>query len=174
MKPLLLLAVAALAACSAVPRPIVIDDEPRTTRRPGSDADEERRAREALEAIQKRVEHGDLPRIQFEFDKDVITPESYETLDLVAELLGTSGRLKLYIMAHTDAVGADEYNLDLSRRRAHSVQDYLASKGVPPPSMRFHGYGASKPIADNATEEGRARNRRVEFYVTTRDWNAVY
>ena len=64
--------------------------------------------------------------------------------------------------------------MDLSRRRAKSVKTYLAAQGVPPPSMRFHGFGASKPLADNATDEGRAKNRRVEFYVTTRTWKSVY
>jgi outer membrane protein OmpA-like peptidoglycan-associated protein len=134
----------------------------------------ERKANEALKDIERRVQSGDLPKIQFEFDKDIITPESYPTLNLVAQVLLADEHLKLTIFAHADIIGTDDYNVDLSRRRAKSVKSYLASKGVPPPSMRFHGYGSSKPIADNATDEGRAKNRRVEFYVTTREWKSVY
>jgi outer membrane protein OmpA-like peptidoglycan-associated protein len=78
------------------------------------------------------------------------------------------------IFAHTDIIGTDDYNVDLSLRRAKSVKAYLASKGAAPPSMRFHGYGSKKPMADNETDDGRAKNRRVEFYITTREWNAVY
>ncbi len=68
----------------------------------------------------------------------------------------------------------EEYNLDLSARRARSVKRYFAGKDVPPPSMRSRGLGFSQPIADNSTDEGRAKNRRVEFRVTFRDWDSVY
>jgi outer membrane protein OmpA-like peptidoglycan-associated protein len=175
MKPLALLALlAGLAACGGYQRPFIIEDEDRRGPSKQSEDEAERKARDAIKDIQDRIARGDLPKIQFEFDKDAITPESYETLDLVAQVILSDERLKLEIFAHTDIIGSDEYNYDLSNRRAKSVKTYLARKGVPPPSMRFHGYGASKPIADNATDEGRAKNRRVEFYVTTRPWHAVY
>jgi outer membrane protein OmpA-like peptidoglycan-associated protein len=184
MKPIpALLLIAALCACSGRTSPIMINDD---DRRPAkADPDDrfaapqdtdaaELKAAAAIKAIERRVQAGDLPKIQFEFDKDEITPESNPTLDLIAQVLLSDEHLKLMIFAHCDSIGSDEYNLDLSQRRAKSVKTALAQRGVYPPSMRFRGYGASKPIADNATDEGRAKNRRVEFYIMTREWKAVY
>lgn len=177
------LLLATLCACSSGPQPILIDDDARRPEKAASDdrfaspagaADEDLKAAAAIRDIQRREQAGDLPKIQFEFDKDEILGESRPTLDMIAQVLTSDEHLKLMIFAHTDNVGADEYNLDLSQRRAKSVSDYLASKGVHPPSMRHRGFGAAKPIADNATDEGRAKNRRVEFYVMTREWKAVY
>lgn len=168
---------ALLAACAATksPRPLSLEDAPlRPAAASNPIDDEERQAQEALQDIEERVRRGDLPQIQFAFDSADITPRSFATLDQIAQLLLSNGRLKLRILAHTDSIGAETYNLDLSQRRAKSVKAYLASRGVPPPSMRFQGYGFSRPVADNSTDEGRALNRRVEFKITTRDWNAVY
>ncbi|MBI4061523.1 MAG: OmpA family protein, partial [Elusimicrobia bacterium] len=169
-----LLAAAALGLlCACASGPAVLgDDDPAPYGR--DDGAEERRAREALADIERKVERGDLPKIQFEFDSDAITAESDPTLILVAELLLKNPRLKLICLAHTDSVGTAEYNLDLSERRARSVKSFLVKRGVPPPSIRFRGMGYSRPIADNSTDEGRARNRRVEFRVTYRDWETVY
>ncbi len=172
-KLLFAAAFAALAACKAGPPTILITDEDRQSYKHDDEA-EERRAREELADIQKKVETGTLPKIQFEFDKDVITPESAPTLILVAKLLNKNPRLKVICLAHTDSVGTEEYNLDLSERRARSVKAYLVLQGVAPPSIRFKGMGYTRPIADNSTDEGRAQNRRVEFRVTYRDWEAVY
>jgi outer membrane protein OmpA-like peptidoglycan-associated protein len=166
-------ALAACCACKAGPPTILDNDADRQSYTRDNEA-EERRAREALADIQKKVERGDLPKIQFEFDKDEITPESDPTLNLVAELLIKNPRLKVICLAHTDSVGTSEYNLDLSERRARSVKGYLVKHGVPPPSIRFKGMGFSMPIDDNSTDEGRAKNRRVEFRVTYRDWETVY
>lgn len=174
MKKLLAAAaVGFLCACKAGPPAILINDDDRPSYIRDNDA-EERRAREALAAIQKKVETGDLPKIQFEFDRDAITPESDPTLMLVAELLMKNPRLKIICLAHTDSVGTAEYNLDLSERRARAVKSFLVKQGVPPPSIRFKGMGYSMPLADNSTDEGRAKNRRVEFRVTYRDWESVY
>jgi outer membrane protein OmpA-like peptidoglycan-associated protein len=170
--PGLVCVAAVLVACGGYTRPVLIEDEGR--RAPMSSEAELTAARERIKDIEDRIARGDLPKIQFEFDKDEIATESYNTLDRILEVILSSPRLKLMIHAHTDDVGSDEYNMDLSWRRAKAVTDYLASKGVPPPSMRFHGYGATQPLVSNATDEGRAKNRRVEFYVTTREWSAVY
>jgi len=170
--PLSLALAAALAACARPPAPIIIDEGRRTEY--VSDQEAERRAREALEDIQRRVDSGDLPKIQFRFDSDEITPESYETLDLIARIVLSNQHLKIFALAHCDSVGTSEYNQDLSERRASSVKAFLVQHGVPPPSVRYRGFGFSRPMADNATEEGRARNRRVEFRITTREWGAIY
>jgi outer membrane protein OmpA-like peptidoglycan-associated protein len=170
--PPAVLLLAALCACARGSAPILLDDDHRV-RRPSA-AEAEQTANEALRDIEDRIEKGDLPKIQFDFDKDTITPESDETLDLIAKLLLADERLELTIFAHTDGIGTDEYNLDLSRRRAESVGAYLASKGIPPPSMRGRRYGASRPVSDNVTDEGRARNRRVEFFVTARRRASIF
>lgn len=167
-----LILLAGLAACARGARPIMLDDDRRPSRR--SPEMDERSANEAIRDIERRTQAGDLPKIQFEFNSDQITPESYPTLDRIAQVVLTSERLKLLIKAYADDVGDAAYNRELSDRRAKSVKSYLVLKGVPPPSIRFHGFGAENPIADNNTEEGRAKNRRVEFHVTSREWNAVY
>ena len=82
--------------------------------------------------------------------------------------------IKLWITAHTCTIGTAEYNLKLSERRAKSVKAYLAKQGVPPPAMRHQGLGFNEPIADNGTEEGREKNRRVEFRALKDDWNSVF
>lgn len=173
MKLLLVAVVGLLCACRSGPPTLFVDDADRKAYGHDDDA-EERRAREELADIQSKVETGTLPKIQFEFDRDEITPESDPTLILVARLLMKNPRLKVICLAHTDSVGTVEYNLDLSERRARSVKEFLVKEGVPPPSIRFKGMGYSRPLADNATDEGRAKNRRVEFRVTYRDWDTVY
>jgi outer membrane protein OmpA-like peptidoglycan-associated protein len=70
------------------------------------------------------------------------------------------------VNGHTDSTGSDQYNLDLSRRRAQSVASYLSAQGVDGRRFAINGYGKSDPIASNATESGRAQNRRVEIYLT--------
>jgi OOP family OmpA-OmpF porin len=171
-RPLLLLLAATLFGCSTTPKPFILDDD----RNEGRMSDEEaaRRAQEQIDDIERRVSHGELPKIQFQFDSDAITPESYETLDLITQVVLANPKLKLFILAHCDSVGTEEYNLDLSQRRAKSVKGYLVKAGLYPPFIRYKGFGSSRPIADNATEEGRAKNRRVEFRVITRDWGSVY
>lgn len=173
MRPLLLAAIgAALGACASMGSPILIHDADHRAKMTPSE--EEQAARDAIRDIEDRVSRGDLPKIQFEFDKSDITPESFKTLDLIAAVLIANQQVKVMVLAHTDAIGTDEYNQALSQRRAEAVKSYLAAQGVHPPSMRSHGYGATRPIADNATDEGRAKNRRVEFKITTRDWSSVY
>jgi outer membrane protein OmpA-like peptidoglycan-associated protein len=170
---LIVTVLAAFAACKSGPSAILLDDD---DRRPYAHDDqaEERRASEALADIQRKIERGELPKIQFEFDSDAITPESDPTLTLISELMLKNPRLKVICLAHTDSVGTAEYNLDLSERRARSVKSFLVRQGVPPPSIRFRGMGYSRPLKDNSTDEGRAKNRRVEFRVTYRDWETVY
>lgn len=131
-------------------------------------------AEEELALLQRRIDREDLPKVQFEFDSWKVRPESAPTLDLLADLLRRNPQLKLFIAAHTCAIGSEEYNLRLSQRRAKAVKGELVKRGIPPPSIRFRGKGFSEPVADNDTPEGREKNRRVEFKILKRWWSAVY
>ncbi|MDD3763333.1 MAG: OmpA family protein [Nevskiales bacterium] len=106
-----------------------------------------------------------LHGVNFEFDKAALTANAKTLLDLTAEALAEAPAIKVEVGGHTDAKGADAYNQKLSERRAQAVVDYLAGKGIDPARMRATGYGESRPVADNETEEGREQNRRVELTV---------
>lgn len=102
--------------------------------------------------------------ILFDFDKDIIKPESKPTLDQIAQLLTSEPDLKLRVVGHTDNQGGADYNLDLSRRRAASVVAALVSQyGIAADRLASDGAGMTQPVASNDTEEGRAKNRRVEL-----------
>lgn len=87
----------------------------------------------------------------------------YPTLDSIADVLKEYDKTIVEIYGHTDSQGSDSYNLALSQRRADSVAAYLISRGSKPQRFAINGFGESQPIADNATDEGRARNRRVDI-----------
>ncbi|MGL6268127.1 MAG: OmpA family protein, partial [Chitinophagaceae bacterium] len=87
-------------------------------------------------------------------------------LDILVQLLNENPALKIQINGHTDNIGKAADNLTLSNNRAKAVVTYLNSKGISPARLSFKGFGASKPIADNSSEEGRAQNRRTELQVT--------
>ena len=91
--------------------------------------------------------------------------ESAAVLDEVAVSLHAWPEVKVEIQGHTDSTGSDEHNLDLSRRRAATVKSYLLLYGISGDRLTTTGLGESKPVGDNATEEGRALNRRVELFV---------
>jgi len=101
--------------------------------------------------------------IQFETGSAVIKPASYTVLDEILKSAVVAEGLKLGIYGHTDNVGNDAANLKLSDSRAEAVKSYLISKGLSTDRLESKGFGASKPIEDNATAEGRARNRRVQI-----------
>jgi OOP family OmpA-OmpF porin len=104
--------------------------------------------------------------IHFAFDKSVIRPNSYAILDDVASVIKANPSIKkVSVEGHTDAIGSDAYNQRLSERRAGAVKDYLIKKGIPASMLDAVGYGKTRPVATNATAEGRALNRRVEFNV---------
>ena len=104
--------------------------------------------------------------VLFATNKDVLLGAGDTKLDQVAEALKGKlhGRL-IEVQGYTDSQGAADYNLGLSQRRAESVRAYLVSKGVPSDKITAKGYGKDRPVADNATAEGRADNRRVEIVV---------
>ena len=101
--------------------------------------------------------------IYFENASDVLKEESYKSLDRVALILNNTKTARLSVEGHTDSDGDDAMNLDLSKRRAAAVVKYLTSKGVEASRLTSEGYGETRPIADNSTEEGQALNRRVEM-----------
>ena len=101
----------------------------------------------------------------FDFDKAELKNESRPDLDRATEFLKSNPNVRIEIAGHTDSVGVDSYNQKLSQQRAEAVQQYFVSKGVEAGRMKAKGYGEAQPIADNSTDEGRARNRRVEMRV---------
>lgn len=108
--------------------------------------------------------HIDVYGIQFDFDQATIKGESKPTLDEIAKLLAAKSDLRLKVIGHTDGEGSADYNLDLSNRRAANVVGALiATYGIDGKRLESEGAGMSKPIAPNDTEEGRAKNRRVEL-----------
>ena len=101
--------------------------------------------------------------VEFEFGSSVITPQGRELLDEVLDALRKFPDVRLQIGGHTDDVGSVESNLLLSRLRAASVLTYLVDREEDPGRFDVIGYGEDHPIAENTTEDGRARNRRIEF-----------
>ena len=104
--------------------------------------------------------------IQFETGKDIIKKVSYPILDQIVAVMELNEEYNLTISGHTDNVGDDAMNLDLSERRAASVRKYLINKGIDEKRLTSLGFGETKPIADNKTAKGRALNRRVEFEIS--------
>ena len=108
-----------------------------------------------------------LKNIFFDFNESTLKKESFEELDRLVDYLNHH-KVNIEIGGHTDDQGSDEYNDRLSQNRAKAVYDYLVGKGISADRLEYRGYGKRKPIADNATEEGRAANRRTEFRIISR------
>ncbi len=115
-----------------------------------------------------------IPTVDFEFDSVNLAPSAYPVLDKVAEIMRGNQKLKLVIEGHSDSVGGDEYNEWLSKARAMAVKSYIVSRGVYPDSITVYGYGNKRPLTMDSSPAGRATNRRVEFSLTERQWNAVF
>jgi len=103
-----------------------------------------------------------LNNVFFDSGKSTLKPESSKELNKLAEYLLLKKKLVVEISGHTDNVGNKETNQKLSQERANSVKAYLTQKGVPPAQILAKGYGDTQPVADNATEEGKQKNRRTE------------
>ncbi len=104
--------------------------------------------------------------ITFATDQSAVRPEFYSTLNSVSKVLAKYNQTSVMVEGHTDNVGSDQYNLNLSIRRAEAVGNYLVAQGVSVPRIRALGYGETQPIAANATDNGRAQNRRVEIQLS--------
>ncbi len=107
-------------------------------------------------------------KVYFDTGKATIKPASFPLLDEVAQTLKDHGEVKkVRIEGHTDSTGSTKVNTALSRKRAQAVRAYLVEKGVEATRLDAKGFGPSKPVADNKTAEGREKNRRVEFMITS-------
>jgi OmpA-OmpF porin, OOP family len=106
-----------------------------------------------------------LKPIEFEFGKAVIKPVSYPILDEVVELMKSRPSVRIGVYGHTDNQGSDAINTRLSRERAVACKNYIGSKGVAPGRLDAKGFGPTQPVADNNSDDGRARNRRVDFKI---------
>jgi outer membrane protein OmpA-like peptidoglycan-associated protein len=111
--------------------------------------------------------------ITFATDSATIEPQFRTTLDQVADVIGRYNQTYLDVYGHTDSTGADAYNQTLSERRAKSVADYLAMRGVQGARLGTLGYGETQPIASNDSDAGRAQNRRVEIKIVPISENEV-
>ncbi len=101
--------------------------------------------------------------MQFDFDKATLKPENRELLSKIVGILLTSRNYGIYVYGHTDNIGSQGYNLDLSERRAQTVLDYLTQNGLDPEIITSKGFGKSQPIVSGNTATARAKNRRVEI-----------
>jgi outer membrane protein OmpA-like peptidoglycan-associated protein len=104
--------------------------------------------------------------IAFEYGKAVLTEPSLPTIASIAALLEAEPTMTLRIEVHTDSQGADEYNLQLSQARAEAIRDAIVQQGTRKGRIEAVGYGETRPLATNATAEGRAQNRRVVIAIT--------
>jgi outer membrane protein OmpA-like peptidoglycan-associated protein len=102
-------------------------------------------------------------KIYFETNKANLKLISYSALDDLVDLLKDNDAIHLTIEGHTDSDADDSYNMTLSQKRTESVRDYLVSKGISPDRLTPIGYGETRPVADNKTSMGKAKNRRVEL-----------
>ncbi|TBV16156.1 OmpA family protein [Stutzerimonas kirkiae] len=128
---------------------------------------------EVVEVIEEEVEPEPLAEavrveldVKFDFDRAVVKPESQADIRNLADFLKAYPQTSTVLEGHTDSVGTDAYNQRLSERRAKAVRDVLVDQfSIDGSRVDSVGYGESRPVADNATEQGRAINRRVEAEV---------
>ena len=148
-----------------VPEPVVVEEKPVVV---------EEKPCYTLEEIMELLGKGEsitgkticaIDIINFEFDKSVIMQESYPYLDKIVRLMKNTP-IHVVVRGHTDNVGNADYNMELSKKRAEAVYNYLLDAGVDPGHLSYEYYGMTRPISTNDTPEGRLMNRRVEFEIT--------
>lgn len=104
--------------------------------------------------------------ILFDFNKYEIKDDIKNSLNTLARALKTNKDIRIKIDGYTDFIGSEGYNLELSVKRAKAIKNYLISKGAIENNISIEGYGEQNPVSSNNTENGRARNRRVEFIIS--------
>jgi len=107
-----------------------------------------------------------LDNVLFGFNATDIRPDAAKILDRLADHLKNNPGQRVTLEGHTDSVGTDGYNQALSEKRAAAVRDYVVKRGISASRISTQGFGKTKPIADNSTDDGRAKNRRVEVRVS--------
>ncbi len=125
--------------------------------------------RELAELKTKKTERGyvlTLGDVLFDYNKANLKPGAQQNLYQLVNFLKENPERTVAIEGYTDSTGSDEYNLDLSQRRAQSVQDFLLQNGIGPDRISARGYGEANPVATNSTEAGRLQNRRVEIIIS--------
>ncbi len=144
----------------------ILDTEDKCPTEPGPRSDiAEKHGCPSLTRITEDGEVALLEPIQFEYNSAKIKTASYPILDEIVTLMKARGKLRIGVYGHTDDRGNDNYNLRLSKQRAASCMRYLTNKGIAARRLESEGFGETKPIATNGTDEGRAKNRRVEFKI---------
>ncbi len=119
-----------------------------------------------VKTIQKKLDEIiAIKNIEFETNRTIIKKNSYPILLKVVSILKEYPSILISIEGHTDSRGNAEHNLELSKKRANAVMDFLTKKGISSKRLKAKGFGITKPIADNNTAEGRQKNRRVEFKI---------
>ncbi|ADE15561.1 OmpA/MotB domain protein [Nitrosococcus halophilus Nc 4] len=127
-------------------------------------AEERRRHQLEIQRLQDESLKLDIPsEVSFDHDSASLKQAFLPTLDKIADVLKKYNKTVVHVIGHTDSTGSEEYNLDLSVRRAANVAVYLEQKGVPSPRLSIYGEGESQPRASNDTAAGRQLNRRVEI-----------
>jgi outer membrane protein OmpA-like peptidoglycan-associated protein len=126
-------------------------------------------APESVKEVPQEVRQAmmNLSDILFAFDRFNLNEAAVAELDKVVEWLVENPEVKIELGGHTDSTGSEEYNMQLSKNRVKSVQDYLTAHGVDASRLSSHSYGESQPVADNDTPEGRRLNRRVELNIVS-------
>lgn len=147
------------------------------TKQPETKVTEEKPALTQKEAVEKLVEppmpvevgsHMVLKKVLFKQSTAVLLDQSYPQLDSITDFLIKNPTIHIEVAGHTDTNGSKNANLKLSKERAAEIKSYFEKKGVAPDRITSNGYGGSKPIAPNNTEESRQLNRRVEFIITSK------
>lgn len=117
----------------------------------------------APEIREKERENFVFEPIYFDHDKSEIRTEHFVYLNKMARILDGIHDLRVEVIGHTDAVGTDEYNIELSKRRAKAIKDYFKSQGIQPDKLEIDFKGERQPVDNNNTPEGKQNNRRVDF-----------
>lgn len=115
----------------------------------------------------------EVDHIYFKRGRSIVLPKSYSELDRLNQLMNQNPRMNIRIEGHTDSVGNYYELLDLSRARAEEIKKYLVNKGIVSARISTEGFGGTRPISKNNSEENRAKNRRVDFFITYRDQAAA-
>jgi outer membrane protein OmpA-like peptidoglycan-associated protein len=121
----------------------------------------------------KEYDRISLDAILFDFDQDLLTDTAMIQVKEVYDLLRKNRAMYMEISGYTDIKGSEEYNIELSRRRAQRVIDELIRLGIDKQRLNMSYFGKELPVADNATDQGRMQNRRVEFQILKRKFELI-